>query len=295
MSVGFLMGCLPTGEKLEGHRVLVGDYTPHIAAIVDRKGEIVWKHKIQQMHCMQYLPNGNILMQTTWTKIQEINPENNKIVWKYDAATMNGNKGKKVEVHGFQRLKKGITMIAESGPARIIEVDKNGKLLKTINMKIKKRHPHRDTRMCIKTPQGTYLAAHEADGYVREYNDKSEVVWEYKTGTAVYGVCRMKNGNTLIGTGNGHSVLEVDKKGKVVWSVKEKELPGIKLNWVTYVQELKNGNIIIGNCHAGKTNPQIIEVTKKDKKVVWTFNDQKTFGNNMAVQIVIDNPVKLLE
>ena len=46
------------------------------------------------------------------------------------------------------------------------------------------------------------------------------------------------------------------------------------------------GNIIVGNCHAGPANPQIIEVTR-DKKVVWTFKDFDNFGNALANSQVI--------
>ena len=48
--------------------------------------------------------------------------------------------------------------------------------------------------------------------------------------------------------------------------------------WVTTLHVLPNGNIVIGNCHAGPDNPQLIEVTR-DKKVVWTFKDFKQFGD----------------
>ena len=50
---------------------------------------------------------------------------------------------------------------------------------------------------------------------------------------------------------------------------------------------LPNGNIVIGNCHAGPKNPQIIEVTR-DKKVVWTFQDHKRFGNSTPNSQVLD-------
>ena len=58
-------------------------------------------------------------------------------------------------------------------------------------------------------------------------------------------------------------------------------MPGITLAWVTSLHVLPNGNIVVGNCHAGPDNPQLIELTR-DKKVVWTFKDFKTFGNNLA-------------
>jgi hypothetical protein len=48
---------------------------------------------------------------------------------------MNGNQGKRVEVHAFQRLPKGLTMIAESGIGRIIEVDSDGRLHAEVKLK----------------------------------------------------------------------------------------------------------------------------------------------------------------
>ena len=42
--------------------------------------------------------------------------------WTEFASEANGNQGKRVEVHAFQPLDNGRIMIAESGPARIIEI-----------------------------------------------------------------------------------------------------------------------------------------------------------------------------
>ena len=97
---------------------------------------------------------------------------------------------------------------------------------------------------------------------------------------------RLANGNTLIGGGNGHCVLEVTPAKEIVWKVEQNDLPGITLAWVTCVERLANGNTMIGNCHAGPANPQFIEVTK-EKKVVWSFKDFKNFGNSMPVQKVL--------
>jgi hypothetical protein len=98
---------------------------------------------------------------------------------------------------------------------------------------------------------------------------------------------RLANGNTIIGGGNNNRVVEVDPAGKVVWSIDQKELPGITLAWVTMVQVLPNGNVVIGNCHAGEKSPQLIEVTRA-KKVVWAVQDFKTFGNNLASAQILD-------
>ena len=110
-------------------------------------------------------------------------------------------------------------------------------------------------------------------------------------GNKCFAAVRLPNGNTLISTGNGHSVLEVTADKKVVWKIEQNDLPGITLAWVTTLQVLPNGNIVIGNCHAGPDNPQLIEVTK-EKKVVWTMKEHKVFGNDTAAALILVGKAK---
>ena len=302
-SAACLLVVTPAMAKPKGHRVLAADGSRQTIAIVEPDGSISWKHKVGPIHDLHLLPNGNVLFQLSWTRIVEMDPKTDKIVWEYDSAKQNGNQGKKVEVHAFQRLKDGTTMIAESGPGRIIEVDKDGKIQHQFKMKVGQPSPHRDTRLARKLDNGHYLIAHEGDGAVREYDAEGKVVWEFDVplfdrkpagghgpeswGNSCFAAIRLENGNTLIATGNGHSVLEVSPEKKIVWKLEQKELPGISLAWVTTLQQLANGNLIIGNCHAGPDNPQIVEITR-DKKVVWTFKDFKNFGNSLANSEVLD-------
>jgi hypothetical protein len=97
-------------------------------------------------------------------------------------------------------------------------------------------------------------------------------------GNQCFAALRFKNGNTLISTGNGHSVLEVTPQKEIVWKLTQDELPGIQLAWVTTLQVLPSGNIVLGNCHAGPKNPQVIELNR-DKKVIWSFQDFERFGD----------------
>jgi outer membrane protein assembly factor BamB len=266
-------------------KILVGDYSTRLLALVNEQGDIDWKQPIRQIHDASRLPNGNVLFQRSWTDIVEIDSEG-ATVWKYDAANQHGNTGKKVEVHAFQRLANGDTMIVESGSGRIIEVDAQGTLKKEIVLTLNHKNFHTDTRLARKLENGNYLVAHEGDKVVREYNAQGTVVWDYLVGTKVYSAQRLANGNTLIGAGDGHRVVEVDQSGKTVWSVEEQDLPGITLAWVTMVERLPDGNTFIVNCHAGPENPQLLEVTSA-KKVVWSFRDFKRFGNSLAVAHIV--------
>src|SRR4051812_30134670 len=203
-------------------RIVAADYQKKRMAILSPDGKVEWERKINDCHDLHVLPNGDLLYQTTWTNLVEMTPDG-KEVWHYDAAKMNGNTGKPVEVHAFQRLADGVTMIAESGPSRIIEVDRDGKLLKQIPLKVSKSDPHRDTRLVRKLDNGHYLVAHEGEGAVREYDGDGNVVWDYPVpmfgrnpadghgpeafGNAAFSAVRLPNGNTLIATGNGHAVL----------------------------------------------------------------------------------------
>ncbi len=236
-------------------------------------------------HDIQFLDNGNILFHENWTTIIEMTLDK-KVVWTYDSSTMNGNKGKRVDVHAFRRLPNGLTMIAESGVGRIIEVDKDGKIHAEVKLK---PGGTQNTRMARKLDNGNYLVCAENPGVVTEYNAKSEVVWEYPIKTRVYGAIRLRNGNTLIASGGGASVVEVTRDGKVVWEIKD-IVPETKiaLKWTTFLTELGNGNFIVGNCHAGEKSPQIFEITH-DKKVVWQFNQYETFGNGLACSQVLSD------
>ena len=279
------------------HRLLTADSSSERIAIIDEAGDIQWEMKIGPLHDLHLLDNGHVLLQTNWTTIVEVDPKTNQRVWEYDAATADSNAGRTVEVHAFQRLDNGNTMIAESGVPRIIEVDAAGRIVHQVPLLVSKSHPHRDTRLVRQLPSGNLLVCHEGDGVVREYSHSGEVVWEYAVpmfdrvaaaghgpeafGNQCFAALRLENGNTLLTTGNGHRVLEVTPEKEIVWQLQPSDLPDITLAWITTVQRLPNGNIVFGNCHAGEGQPQVIEVTR-DKRVVWTFQDFKRFGNALT-------------
>ena len=279
-------------------RRVLGQDKGHLA-IVGADGKVEWEAPVRHnAHDLQVLPNGNILVGTDAKTVVEMTPDK-QIAWKYVAQPAAGNTGR-VEIHAFQRLPDGRTMVAESGNRRIVEVDNAGQVVKVVPLLVEHPDPHRDTRRARKLDNGHYLVCHEGDGTVREYDDAGTVVWSYKLdlagrprtdghaghGVEVYNALRKPDGNTLIAGGNNNRVFEVDPAGKVVWSVDHDELPGIELRWVTSLFLMPNGNVLFGNTHAGPENPQLIEVTR-DKKVAWKFHDFTNFGNDLASAVVL--------
>jgi hypothetical protein len=290
----FFVACLGLRASAglpEQYKLLAQD-KGHVV-ILNSRGDVEWEYPCPiTSHDIALLPNGNFLLHTGDATIVEVTRDK-KIVWKHESHALPGHPG--VQIHAFQRLANGNTMIAESGNGRIIEVDKDDRIVKEISLKLDHPSVHSDTRLVRKLDNGHYLVAHENDGCVREYDDAGKVVWTYKLdlagrpespghaghGTRVYSAYRLPNGNTLIGGGNSNRVIEVTPAGKIVWSIDQKELPGITLAWVTMLEVLPNGDVVVGNCHAGPNNPQIFEVTR-DKKVVWSLTDFKNLGNATA-------------
>ncbi len=310
---GSLLGCglLETAARQlladpPAYRVLGADKGK--VAIVTPKGEVEWEVPVKGTpHDLSMLPGGNVLFINGSATVVEMTPDK-KTAWEYTARPKDGYTGP-VEVHACQRLDDGLTLVAESGNRRIVEVDRDGKIVHEVPLTVTKPNAHRDTRLARKLESGHYLVCHEMDGMLREYDRAGKVVWSYTLdlagrprtpghgpeghGTEVYGALRLPNGNTLIAGGNNNRVIEVDRDGKTVWSIGHDELPGIRLAWVTTLQLLPGGNLVVGNCHAGADNPQLFEVTR-DKKVVWKFTDFQTFGNSLAAAQVLDVKGKVI-
>ena len=278
-------------------KFIAADSSKNRVAIIDEDGKTEWEHKIGGLHDLHVLPGGNVLLQTSWTEVAEINPASKEIVWRYDAMQRPENEGQRLEIRAFQRLTNGNTMVAESGPGNVIEVGEDLKVLHSLKLNVRKPDAHRDTRLVRKLDNGNYLVCHEGDGLVREYDRGGKTVWEYAVplfdrkpagghcveafGNQAFSAIRLPNGNTLIGTGNGHSVLEVTPAEQIIWSLHQNDLPGIQLAWVTSLQVLPSGHILINNCHAGPNNPQLIEVNR-EKRVVWSFKDFDRFGDSLT-------------
>ncbi len=292
-------GCArrPAGSAAVPHRLIAQDRGR--VAVVDPEGSVEWSwNNGAGAHDMHLLPNGNLLVPTAPDAIVELTPEM-EVVWRWESRAAS-DAVEKVEIHAFERLDNGLTMIAESGNRRLVEVDRQGEIRYQIPLQVERPHWHKDTRLVRKTPVGTYLVSHENDGAVREYERGGRVVWEYSLeltgpatpthrghGTDVYAAYRLPSGNTLIGGGNNNRVLEVNPQGETVWSLASGEIPGIQLFWVTQLHALPNGNIVVTNTHAEGETPQIFEVTR-DKRMVWGFLDWETFGNDLCANILLD-------
>jgi hypothetical protein len=258
-----------------GRPFACADYGGRKICLVDAQGRITWQYPAVGPQDVWVLPGGNILFShvkgaTEVTRQKEV-------VWEYQTAEGN-------EVHACQPLCDGSVMIAESGPMRIVEVDRQGKIVHEVKLATECPRLHLQMRCARKLSDGNYLVGQYGDGLVREYDPAGRVVREISQPMAFSGI-RLPGGNTLVATGDAHRIIEVDRDGKIVWEIGENDLPGNPLRFVAGMQRLPGGNTLVSNWgghgHVGG-QPQIFEVTP-DKRVVGEIFDFTQFGTISGV------------
>lgn len=215
----------------------------------------------------QPLPRGRVLLAYGGkpTGVQEIDRDK-RVIWNHVSPCP--------QVLGCERLPNGNTLIAEQGPCQAVEVDPKGNVVHTTPLSTSEKPYHLQVRNVHRLPNGNILAAHEGEGAVREVDPKGNVVWE-KTGVENAGDAqRLRNGNTIISCGTQRRVLEVDRAGRTVWEFGANDAPELGIVWVSSIQVLRSGNILVGNFVRGHEGRGVhaFEVTRS-KKVVWTYAD----------------------
>lgn len=249
-------------ENLWGPRpVLATSHQLQKVLILDEHGGVVWEHDAPNPQDAWMLPTGNVLT-THRHGAREIAPDH-RIVWEYRVDAPN-------EVPTCQPLPDGNVLVGVVGLCRLIELNRRGEPVFTLQLSTTESKPHAQFRMCRKTPQGTYLVPFTAEGAVREYARDGAVLREFPRKPTPVCALRLEDGNTLISA--GRSVTEYDARGKTVWELTEEDLPDIHIAIPAGIQRLPNGNTVICNWGAesreDKLGAHTFEVTP-DKRVVW--------------------------
>jgi outer membrane protein assembly factor BamB len=265
--------------------------------IVGEDGKVQWRFDMPASDGW-VLANGNVLLALYGTKdfpnggVVEVERKTKKIVWSY--------KGQQKEISTVQPLGDGKYLVAELGPEpRAIIINRKGEILKSTALACQKKNFHMQTRMLRLLPNGNYIAPHLLDFAVMEYEpDTGKVVRSFPTddrGRAKrdwpFTAIRLGNGNTLIGCTNGNRIIEVDAKGKIVWSVDNEDIGEKLFDDACGVQRLPNGNTVITSYHAKGNAVKLFEVTR-DKKVVWRYNGLGAGFHHFQILTTNGKPLK---
>ena len=270
-------------ESRVQHRLLLFEYGkgPNRLIELDASGQVVWEHKPPSIAVLfQVLSNGNVLYAYGGkpTGVREVTRKGEEM-WNYVS--------KCPQVLGCERLPNGNTLVAEQGPCQAVEVSSKGEVVRITPLRTRHESYHLQVRNIHKLPNGNILAAHEGEGAVREVDVDGKVVWEY-TGVENAGDAqRLPNGNTLISCGTQKRVIEVTPDKKIAWQFTAADAPDLNITWVSSIQPLPNGNLVVGNFLRGQEGKgaHAFEVTR-DKKVVWKWADHSFIKSLTTVRVL---------
>lgn len=271
--------CAPAQKKL-----LLGGSGWNKIVLMDKKSkQVEWSHELNpgdECNCLAYTKKGQILY--AYRKGAKLITKDNRTVWDYPVEGQG-------ELHTASVLPDGGFLLGITGkPARIIELDKNGKVRKEITYDTQINSLHGQFRQIRKSRKGTYLVPLMARHLVVELDADGQLLQSYQAEGNTFGVLELKNGNLLISCGDAHSFLEVDRNtGELVRKVKQNDIDGVALQFVAEIAAMKDHFWICNWAgHSSvKDQPSLIELDANGK-IVWSLCDGKNFRNISAVCLV---------
>ena len=253
------------------------------------------------------LENGKILLTLSKSKKRRggrvvlVDPKSGKeeVLWK----------GTQAEVNSVEPTPDGTFVLTEAGPKpRLVEIDREGKILIEFELKCQKKNVHMQSRMGRKLADGSYLVPHLLDFAVFHYDAKGNVLAKFDTTVRgdpdhkihswPFTAIRHGDGRTLVCLTHSNRVVDFDAEGNIVWELTNDDLPGDWLQDPCGGQVLPNGNVVITSYAAGRNDPmapKLIEVNR-DKKVVWKYTDGQKVGiHHFQIIATGDEKITLLQ
>ena len=176
-------------------------------------------------------------------------------IWKYDDTNTRKvyfePKLRPLEIHSCQPLADGSMLVGVNKV--LLELSPEGKIKKMIKIPYLRSETRLQMKTVRKLADGGYIISAcaqnkiyilNAKGMVRRTIDLKKI--DLKTSVRrIHGVKLLENGNVLIGSGYGSSLLEINKKDEVVWSLTPEDVPALGLKYVGGFVVRENGNIIV--------------------------------------------------
>ena len=267
--------------KTTSHAFVCADYTQGKVFVVSSEGKAIWEYPAENCNDIWVMHNGNLLF-NTGHGVKEVT-RSKEVVFSFES---------KSEIYACQRLENGNTFIGECNSGRLLEVNPKGKIVKTIRLlpdSIDAGHLY--MRNARKLENGNYLVAHYGLDKVCEYDSIGKLVFELSITGGPHSVIRLPNGNTIIACSDHNGdpkVVEVGKEGDIVWQLTKNELPGIELKFMTGMQCLPNGNLLLTNWlghNQFAKSAHAFEITR-DKKVVWVLKNLAFLKTISSIQLI---------
>ena len=271
------------------HNFACTDYSQGKVFIISAKGKLLWQYPAERCNDIWVLPNGNLLF-NTGNGVKEVTRDK-KVVFSYESES---------EIYACQPLPDGNVFIGECNTGLLLEVDPEGTIVKKVRLLPEGvdggSYYMRNAR---KLENGNFLVAHYGLDKVCEYDSDGKLIEEILVTGGPHSVIRLPDGNTLIACSdhNGEPrIVKVNHDGDIIWQVTKYELPGIELKFMTGMEYLPNGNLVLtnwqGHIHENKS-AHAFEITP-DKQIIWVYKNNNIVQTISSIQLldINGNPLK---
>lgn len=260
------------------------DYSQGIVFIMENN-RIVWQHKAPESNDIWVLPNGNLLF-STGKGVLEVTRQNDT-VFHYASES---------PIFACQRLKNGNTFIGECNAGRLLEVSPEGNIVSDICILPEgiSDGTFAFMRNARKLDNGHYLVAHYGDECVKEYDRAGKVVWQVKIPGGPHSVIRLPDGHTLVAVADktqNPRIVELDKQGKTVWEISNKDIPGKPLKFLGGMQYFPDGRLLFTNW-VGHVNPEQrnhLFLVDREKNILCTVENREGIQTMSSVFSLDEN------
>ena len=177
-------------------------------------------------------------------------------------------------------------MLAICGePARIVELDKEGKEIKEIPFRTLIFDVHKQFRQVAKTDDGLYLVPLIEKRKILQLSSEGRNKGSVYVGHDVFSVKPLENKKMLVSCGKDGKFIEIDPaKQQTDSTIVTDNVKGASLLYVGEIYLYENGNKLIANSNMysdDKSQPLLIEIDKEDE-VVWSLPSNKEIKNITA-------------
>lgn len=260
------------------------DYSQGIVFIMENN-RIVWQHKAPESNDIWVLPNGNLLF-SIGKGVLEVTRQNDT-VFHYASES---------PIFACQRLKNGNTFIGECNAGRLLEVSPEGNIVSDICILPEgiSDGTFAFMRNARKLDNGHYLVAHYGDECVKEYDRAGKVVWQVKIPGGPHSVIRLPDGHTLVAVADktqNPRIVELDKQGKTVWEISNKDIPGKPLKFLGGMQYFPDGRLLFTNW-VGHVNPEQrnhLFLVDREKNILCTVENREGIQTMSSVFSLDEN------
>lgn len=251
-------------------------------AIIDRATETLeWEHllkKGEDCNDVELTRQNDVLY--AYTGGARLVTLGQEVVWDYMVKPGE-------ELFTATQISKGRFLLGICGhPARIIELNGSGKVLKELTFETGIPAVHNQFRQLFKTGQDTYVVPLFGLGEVVEIDRDGKFLKRIKTGGNPFCVKLLPDGHWLVGCGDAHKWVEIDPElEKITHTVHSDDLAGYSLLYVAEVHRYPNGNTLLANWNGhskDKTQPKMIE-QDAGNRVVWYLKRDVGIKNISAI------------